>query len=506
MCGICLLAPHLQAREVQLSWEPMEAATEYEIWLAPSIKYEESSTIKKTLAEPTLSIELEVGNYFYKVRALDSKKIHGLWSESQKFSVLPYPPETQAPLNDSEYSYFEILPTINFEWNEVDGKPEYEVFIAKSTGQKVIELRTNDTKISTEKLTEADYLWKVRTIYKKIYISEYSDEKKFRIIRKNIEPPVLISPSDKKLMPAYREVNFEWKKDSATKFTDLKIESLDKSLALKNSTRSSKQDTLSQYNLSDSKASIEYFEPGDYGWRVTTKEAKTTKGVSSEKSQFSVRNDLLSDDNFSGQYEMGLTLVDNSFQTTRGGSNVGSNTTQAWVNRATLSKFFNLGFGANLEVQSGTGALKNNTIKLDRFTGSLRLRFGSPGFNQQFILGVRQSTNYEVTDSKFNYFTNLGPLIGTEVVATVADNFRLQLGANYFASSIYSEDKGTLEGDTYDAKIGLSWNAFYKYWITYNLRYQKSVHSYKEAGNENFVTNWNQFELSPIWLGLAFEH
>ena len=166
--------PQSLAREVELSWEPFESALGYHVFVSKTPDFK-NVVLKKALRTPSINTTLEIGTYFYKVRAIDKSKQVGHWSEPMKFSVDPYPPELKTPKNDVEYSYFEIPPLIDLEWKPLDDAPEYELLVSKTTGMKVLEKRFKETKFQAKTIGEGEYLWKVRTIYKGIFESPYCE-------------------------------------------------------------------------------------------------------------------------------------------------------------------------------------------------------------------------------------------------------------------------------------------------------------------------------------------
>jgi hypothetical protein len=488
------------AREVELSWEPFENALGYQVQVSKKSDFK-TPLLQKNLKDPGLTTELEIGSYFYRVRAIDKDKQPGFWSEPMKFEVTPYPPELRLPKSESYYSFFEIPPKIEFEWKPVDGAPEYEIFIYRTTGKKALEKRTKDLKLVVDSLTEGEYMWKMRTIHRGVFESPYGEPRRFNIEKKELQPPTLKAPNQGEKKPAYRDVELEWKKDEVAKFTDLAV--------------SYKSDETAEVirldppkNREGTSWLLESAEPGLYKWRVKTKEGQDTKGVDSTVGEFEVRKDMIADDNWGFSY--GLGYFTKSYEASSTKLTNGSGQFDASGFGSRVSAFNYLSQGVGFQIDGWHADLKQAEWSLAEsgFHLSLRLRFGTPGFNQQFFFGFRQMNEYEILTSPsnaYNLHTTNGAIVGTTMSGSFAKRFRIALTAAYFKPLSTQERIGETVGDVYEGELGLHYNLRYRFWLGFSTLYQKSVYRNQTkdvpaAGR----SSWESSRITPT-LVLGFE-
>lgn len=492
------------AREVELSWDPFDNTLGYHIYVSKSADFKDI-VVKKATKEPAISVNLEIGTYFYKVRAVDKDKQPGHWSEPMKFSVTPYPPELKSPKNDVEYSYFEIPPNVEFEWKPVDDNPEYELFVYKTTGKKVFEGKFKDLKASIHTLEEGEYMWKLRTIYKGIYESPYGEPRRFTIEKKDIQKPNLVTPAQDSAVPAYHSILLEWQKDPISKFSDIDLNYVD-------SETGKKSKIEVPQNLSETeKYELPFAEPGEYTWTVKTKEGEKTKGLLSEPGHFTARKDLISADNFSFYYGLGLQSLSQSYTSTYyPGYETGESTSTSWSNNVGGSYYLSEGYGLQLDMSLAKHHQADSDVPHQTWTFANHFRFGTPGFNQHFIFGYRQMNVYEVTTAPvadYQLYTSNGLVIGTQFNGSVGSKYKILVEGLYYKPLSTSEAKAKFTGDVYEGTLGFSWNPAYKFWIGYEFRYQKGVYQVVPGNNPDSVYNkWDTTVLTPILIKLSFEN
>jgi hypothetical protein len=473
------------AREITFSWEPFENVYAYEIRISQDQSFTES-LLRKGTKKPSFTADLPIGKYFYKVRALDQHKRPGQWSDAVPFVITPYPPELKSPKSGILYSYFEIPPTIDLEWKPVDGDLEYEVLIAKTTGLKVLESRTKQTKFSTSDIVEGEYTWKVRTIYKEIYESAYTEPKFFNIEKKEFAAPILIEPASKRVLAAYRPVEFTWKNDPNMKYSDILIES--KSL----------KTSWDQKDLKSKEAhSIPYMEPGEYQWTVTNKEAATTPGMTAKLQDFEVRNDLVA----SGNTQVSMAAA-TSFYIARGGG-------QEYA-RSNLAYYLGLKYypgefvGFSLEYQTSPLDRAPYSIPYQRTSASVLLRGGTVGFAQDFMVGAR-SMDLALLDPTSNagYVITYGLQVGLSMYGTIARGWKFLLAGLYYkpVTDMYSDNE--FMSDHYEFELGFSYNVFDQFWLSYKARSEKTVTSF-DAGSGQ--TGFEAVRTEPIHLMFSWEY
>ncbi len=494
-----LFSLNLQAREVTFSWEPFENVLGYQIEVSQTMKFDQVD-VKKIMKSPNLTTDLPMGTYYYRVRAIDPQKKAGYWSEPMKVIVAPYPPELASPKNIAEYSYFEIPPKIDFTWKPTEGEPVYELFIYKTTGKKMFEQKTSKPNLRVETLTEGEYMWKVRTFYKNIYQSDYCEPRRFTIEKKPISEPKLVDPIKSKMVPDYRQLKFTWEKDAASHFTDIKIEHLDE--------KGKAKVVATQNNISENTFYEHTFEEdGKYQWSVTTKEGEKTKGLSSVTEKFEIRKDLTAGGDYSIEFGLSLFSGASEFQNNRsvptGTGTLAKTRTNFHLNG---SYFLSDNYGLRLNLMRGN----YNEDQLPTYDWQINnaIRMGAPGFSQEFLIGYRQMDLYEFISQPspiVNSFTTIGVNVGTIIRFTVAHNWRAVLAADYYKPLSFRETWGTLTADVYDLSIGAGWNPFYKFWINYQMRFDKAVFSFLPNGatGSSFT---NRTEFSPFFITVSLEH
>lgn len=498
--SILFTALSIQAREVELSWEPFENTLGYHVFISKTSDFKEI-VFKKGVKDPKITVKLDMGTYFYKVRAVDKDKQPGHWSEPMKFSVTPYPPELKAPKNDVDFGYFEIPPKIDFEWKAAEDDPEYEIFVYKTTGQKVLEKRAKSTHITIDSLTEGEYLWKIRTIYKGIYESPYCEPRRFNVEKREMLKPVILAPANESSVPAYQSVQLEWQKDPVTKFSEIEMYFID------DDNKEKKKINIPS-DLSGDKYTLDHLEPGDYTWVVKTKEGEKTPGLLSESSSFQARKDIISDGNFNFWYGLGAVSLNQEFISTRAGpKQTGKSEDSSWSHHFMGNYFFSQGYGLQLNMAYTQLTQSNSDLPHLSWTLTNRFRMGTPGFNQHFLLGYRQQNIYEVIEQGYQLYTTNGLIVGTQLNGTIDRKYRLEIEALYYKPLSHQESRAKFTGDVYEGTVSLNYNFSYKFWVGYEFKYQKGVYNIIPTGNPDSVyTKWSTTVMTPIMIKIGFEN
>jgi hypothetical protein len=494
------------AREVSFSWAPLAGATKYEIQVATDQKFVKPLVTGDT-EKPEFTADIAFGQYFYRVRVHDNRGKPGRWSQPQPVLIGPYTPELISPEDGYQTSYYEILPSIDFSWKPIPGVSNYEVLITKDTGQKVLELNATEAHISTDKIPEGNYSWKVRAEVGKALISPYGDGRKFVVIKKPLEFPKLITPAKNGLLPAYRSVEFSWTKDEHAPFTDLYYEKV--------KGRSSAPPFKKKItDLKEIKYIDEYQEPGEYKWSVVTREGKDTPGVTSEVYPFEVRDDVLVRGNYELEFSLSPTgdlYTTNSFRQTSGVTAVAQQSSSSGVFAGFLGGYYFLeNLGIYLSTRTGQFTVENLNAMSQESDVTFRLRFGTKGFNQEFWLGYRAMDIIEAENTpavQTTDFTAIGPIIGTRLNPTIKPGLKLMFDAYYFKPVSNMEGIGNLTADVYGIALGLKWNFMYQFWLGYRLKVDRINASFITPGQGPGVNSgWTMYRTEPLFISLSFEH
>ena len=478
-------SPASQAREVSFSWDPIPEALGYEIQVAEKSTFD-VLVQKKLTKKSAVDFDLPLGRYFYRVRAIDQEKKFGLWAEPMDLVVTPYPPELVLPRSEASFNYFEIFPTVRFEWKTVSGADEYQIFVYKTTGKKALEERVKGDTFSTDKLEEGEYMWKVKTITG-IFEGHYGEPRRFIVEKKSFSPPKLISPIQGAQVPAYRPFVLKWEKDPITKYSDVTV----------NVPPDTRGAGFVRTNLEADETWVESLEPGIYRWSVKSQEGPHTPGQSSEVESFEVRGDLLSSGN---------TKIELGFAGLREDSTSGSFANS----RSTLLPFWNAkyylseSFGLEFSLLSLSMARAPWAYGAVRAQAAMALRMGAEGFQQDILLGYRSSDETVAPlASQANVLTLLGPMAGVDMRGPLGRNWRLLVRFVYFKPLENSQNLGTsVQVDSYDGAVGLGYHLTDQLWLNYRYLHERTV---GRIPTSNATIEWETTRSSPFSLGLSWE-
>ena len=397
---ILSLSSNLLAREIDFTWQAFPEAYFYELQVSPTRDFKEISFNKKTRA-PQVKANLGMGQYYYRVRAFDTKKRPGVWSKPVLLSIAPYPPKPKSPAKGAKYNFFEKKNEIPFSWEKLDGDVSYELLIQKTSGKTVLEKKTRKNEIIINSLEAGDYAWKVRAVINKRMITQYSEPHFLFITKTPIKSPTLIKPLDKSSLPAYRDDIFEWDKDEVTKYTDIHLERLDK-----------KEKTILIKNIEATQNELPMLMPGKYRWKVTTKETEDSPGLDSEWAEFQTSSATLSKDNHIFRLGTGLTRSSYSYTSTRtsGLTTAGTDThlNLSLYTRIQIKKTFSIAFDLleqDISIDDKSLTHRKNTILTE-------FRFGESDFQQVTFLGWRQMNQFDFVSSTEQLLTTQGFIFG----------------------------------------------------------------------------------------------
>jgi len=130
-------------RPFDIEWEMVEGASQYEI----EITQNEKTVFKKVTSSPSWSGEIKPGSYSYRLRAFDSRKVPGPWSDFEQLNVSLSPVTLLSP-NPEIIKIFSKSETdfeIELKWAPVSYAEDYRVFI-QAGGENEIQ----ETKVKGE--------------------------------------------------------------------------------------------------------------------------------------------------------------------------------------------------------------------------------------------------------------------------------------------------------------------------------------------------------------------
>ena len=274
--AIVLLAPsnntEVESGTVAFNWQELTDATEYEIQIAIPSFASASQIILDSLATSTLvSKELPIGNYEWRVRALNTDYTTNYTTNS--FSVI------DADFENKTISL--LLPTdkdtINIKkqsliWQELESATEYRVQIWQpdSNGTKLIDETVSTTSYEYE-FPEGNFTWQVRG-----ETSSKSTEFSVRSITVDAtvpNTPLLDVPVDNTTIAINTSVDFKWSRTDIAGTQELDSIYFYEEVGLQNLVFKNKG-TLKEYTKSD-------FSVGDYYWFVKSFDEAGNESTSS---------------------------------------------------------------------------------------------------------------------------------------------------------------------------------------------------------------------------------
>ncbi len=502
-------------REVSFSWEPMEGAVGYEIQVSKTEDFTKPFLNQK-LQTPSFSSGMEPGRYFYRVRVIDQKQHPGKWSNSAPVTVASQAPELTQPASGYETSYYEHQPDIDFGWKSVDLTSVYEIVIIDGAGTEV--LRTTTDKPSYKgNLPSGEYQWQVRSMGKspipgregsvEEVPSDYSKYWKFKIVKNNLDKPVLKTPLDGAKLTNHSPIDFSWNQDSHAHFADLNIEELDVQ----------KPANLKFDKIKDKEIKKTIEKPGHYRWSITAKEEEATPGVTSETREFHVLEDPL----FAGNYELELNMsYGRDVYNTNSSLQV---QTPQQINQTSLAYGMHYGlslgyyvfrgfgfFVAAREAPMATETLNTTQKELD---AQMRFRFGANGFFQEFWFGYRQMDIIEAentpTSQAFDLATT-GPLFGTRIGIDFPYKLKLVGTGYYYKPLNFSSPQlttlGPTNADVFGGSVGVKWNFYGQWWLGYRYALEYINGQMGLPLTPPYVnSSWGMTRAEPFYLSISFE-
>ena len=485
---VILFSISSQAREVTFEWEPFEDALGYEVQISKDEEFQNVVSKKRT-KKASATLSLKIGSYYYRVRAFDKAKRPGYWSKGQSVKITAYAPELILPEVNREFKYYEIAPKIKFEWKPEKGRAaeKYRVLIQKINGEKVAEEISDLASIEIRKMTQGDFQWRVQSIHGN-YTSPYSKPRTFKVVQLPLTPPVLKSPIKAEAVPAYRPAKLHWERDTHTNYADLFL--------------TGQRDIKKQNLPDDVQYTIDYMEPGEYRWTVTTKEGKTTPGVTANAESFEVRPDILSKGNTYISMGLGystLNVQDSEIHKYQHGSFTKDFRGRHYITKST---------GVGVRMQQYHMSRGPSDVTGNSWMGVVLARFGDTGFTQDFYLGIADR-DMVIFNGNNDYFNSriFGGVFGTNIWATLKKDWKVLFDAHYFKPMDHLEGAYNFEGDHYEVELGASFNFYYQFWLTYRLRWEKTLYYVRPKGTPvNQALTHVESRLEPFHLSLGWEY
>ncbi len=196
-------------RTVGFDWDKIEDSKSYDLEIS-QIKGDEPGKIYTfNLTQSNWSGKLVPGNYSFRVRSRDHRRVAGDWSSPRQFTVFLENVKITSP---TAKSIFTAGPNetyhATFSWNAVGGASGYNFELTSTDGKTSIQKTVQENSFETD-LTPAKVIsWKVSAISQSGMASEIVSTSEFTILGTKLALPELEKPENQYVR------NLKWKRPS----------------------------------------------------------------------------------------------------------------------------------------------------------------------------------------------------------------------------------------------------------------------------------------------------
>jgi hypothetical protein len=192
------------------NWSSVEYGKTYQLQVADNETFTDpifddtADTTERTLTEP-----LAIGEYFWRVRAINEYGTAGPWTETWTITV-DIPPAAPTLLLPSE-STISLNGEASFSWQDAENAEKYQIQVDNAEDFSSPEFDDTATQITRElvtALTDGTYFWRVRGLNIYDTAGEWSDVRSFTVSIPPVAPTLLtpeVDSTDETGLPA-----FEW--------------------------------------------------------------------------------------------------------------------------------------------------------------------------------------------------------------------------------------------------------------------------------------------------------
>ena len=156
-----VLAQIQSQRKVFLEWDAIARAVSYEIEIT-NISLNQKNIYK--LQSNQWIGELPVGNYEFKIRALDKRGVSGSWSPAEKLQVRLAAVKILEPKSNQEFINAPEYLEIHFQWESLRAAKEYLINIYNEKEEIVFSKKTSDTSLQHKFESNFRYKWSIEAI------------------------------------------------------------------------------------------------------------------------------------------------------------------------------------------------------------------------------------------------------------------------------------------------------------------------------------------------------
>ncbi|MBN2441775.1 MAG: FecR domain-containing protein, partial [Spirochaetales bacterium] len=213
---------HTPSKKKKMDFSWLAVKGEYSVFFELSKDEAFANIIQKNEVSGTaISVELEKGIYYWRVRAVHKITKKDEFSESRRFTVLwDEPVKLISPADKYTVTYRSALPIIFFKWTKSEIALSYKLVLASDPSMSKV-IRTFDTpqnNIVLDSLSKGIYYWRIEknTGLKDIAGTNPSDIFELNISEKEVTaPPELVYPDNarrfSRALLEKQNITFTWK-------------------------------------------------------------------------------------------------------------------------------------------------------------------------------------------------------------------------------------------------------------------------------------------------------
>jgi hypothetical protein len=207
---LCLLFPVLvfaQERWIDMEWEAVPGAKEYELELYQDVAGSETPRGKYKVDSAVWSHSVAPGKYSIRIRSLDSRGVPGEWSELTPLKVRLRNPQLLRPVPDDVVTDTQV----NLEWAEIDGAAQYQVIVRGPSDKVVLNSVVAALKTDVYLDSMGSYRWSVFALEKDEGTKDRGEwvESNFRSFTRaggELEAPTVVATVDQRMTISWAKI------------------------------------------------------------------------------------------------------------------------------------------------------------------------------------------------------------------------------------------------------------------------------------------------------------
>ena len=262
-----------------LNWENVTNAESYIVQVSQLSDFSVISQQQDTTSTEWTTLPLDAGNYYWRVKSIDSANHESEFSHAGHFKVTgPVAPVLTLPLNNE---LIQSTSTVSLNWNAADYAHRYRIQLSETSDFSVLtnEQLIETNSFTTEALSIGRYFWRVKSINSHGYEGDYSTSRFFNI--SGPDAPTLQLPSFGNIIRDTNTPVLTW---SSVGFAESYIVQI--------STHNNFASLVEQKNSLTANAITSELSAGNYFWRVKSVNTSGNESAFSEVSAFQIAGPL----------------------------------------------------------------------------------------------------------------------------------------------------------------------------------------------------------------------